>query len=97
VVCVRCMCACFFHVTLAQLDNGLRFDVSAKAELHARLHTLVSSLWDVVDAREAAGHAEVLSLEADGWVSDAQQARAQLFAGLVQQEVSRFVVVGRVS
>ncbi len=69
------------------MDDGLRFDAGAKAELHARLLTAASSLWDVIDAREAAGSREVSALEADGWVSQSQQATAKHFGRMMQLEV----------
>ncbi len=70
------------------MDNGLRFDSAAKAELHARTNTATSALWDVVDSREAAGLREVDALQADGWQLQSQQAVAHQFSVIMQMEVS---------
>lgn len=72
---------------VTQVDDGLRFDAAAKAELHARLLSTASALWDVVDAREAAASREVHALEADGWVAHTQQSCAKHFALIMQLEV----------
>ncbi len=78
------LCCC---CGMTQVDDGLRYDAAAKAELHARLLSTASALWDVVDAREAAACREVHALEADGWVAHTQQSCAKHFALLMRLEV----------
>lgn len=58
-----------------------------KAELHARLDALASSLWSLVDAREVAAFKHIAALQADGWASDVQQSIAAKFARFMQLEV----------
>lgn len=79
-----------FQRAFNAVDDGLRYDAAAKAELHARLLSTASALWDVVDAREAAACREVHALEADGWVAHTQQSCAKHFALLMRLESERF-------
>jgi hypothetical protein len=70
-----------------QFDDDLRFDAGVKAELHARLASLSSSLWALVDAREVSALKHIAALQADGWVTDVQQSVATKFGRFMQLEV----------
>ncbi len=74
-----------------QVDDDSRFDAGVKAELHARLDVLASSLWSLVDAREVASFKHIAAIQADGWASDVQQSISAKFARFMQLEVRLLV------
>ena len=89
--CCPCLARCFtlwFPSSLLQIDDDSRFDAAVQAELHCRLNTLVTALWDIVDARETEAVNHIRSLQNDGWVGNVQQSIATRFTRMMQLEVS---------
>ncbi|KAI8999817.1 hypothetical protein BC832DRAFT_563700 [Gaertneriomyces semiglobifer] len=80
-----------FQAEFNMVEDDLRSDQDAKAELHQRAEDLRERLWELSDKRRDEAEAERLSIIEDKWVEDHFVAISNVYIIMLQAEVDRYV------
>ncbi|XP_034194308.2 sperm flagellar protein 2-like isoform X2 [Osmia lignaria lignaria] len=80
-----------FHKAFNSIDPDARHDVDVKCELHRRVADFQATLWDICDKRKVEAEGERRRLIADHWTVLEASILYNVFVGLVQAELDRFV------
>ncbi|KAI9197523.1 uncharacterized protein BJ171DRAFT_427982 [Polychytrium aggregatum] len=79
-----------FQTEYNQIEDDLRSDLDAKAEIHQRAEDLREKLWDISDTRKDEAEAERLMIIEDKWVEDHFAIMTNIYITIIQAEVDRF-------
>ncbi|KXS16769.1 hypothetical protein M427DRAFT_30893 [Gonapodya prolifera JEL478] len=74
-----------------EVEDDLRADPDAKAELHIRADDLRDRLWEMTDLRREEAEAERVAIISDKWIEDHYVIAIGVFIGMMQMEVDRFI------
>lgn len=79
-----------FQKEFNNIEDDLRSDPDAKAELHQRSEDLREKLWDLSDIRREEAEAERLLVVEDKWVEDHSVILTNIFLTAIQAEVDLY-------
>ncbi|KAI8807069.1 hypothetical protein BJ742DRAFT_854688 [Cladochytrium replicatum] len=79
-----------FQLDYNSIEDDLRSDPDAKAELHQRAEDLRDRLWDLSDERRDDAEVERLGIIEDRWVEDHYAMLVNVYIALMQAEVDKF-------
>ncbi|KAI8587012.1 hypothetical protein BDZ88DRAFT_399175, partial [Geranomyces variabilis] len=80
-----------FQTEFNNVEDDLRSDPDAKAELHQRAEDLRDKLWDMSDKRKDEAEAERVLIVEDKWVEEHFVIIANVYIAMVQAEVDRYL------
>ncbi|KAI8909472.1 hypothetical protein DFJ77DRAFT_472693 [Powellomyces hirtus] len=80
-----------FQVEFNHVEDDLRSDPDAKAELHQRAEDLRDKLWDMSDKRKDEAEAERVLIVEDKWVEEHFVIIANVYIAMVQAEMDRYL------
>jgi hypothetical protein len=76
-----------FQAEFNAIEEDLRCDPDAKAELHQRSEDLRERLWEMSDARQEKAEGERLQVVEDKWVEDHSVILTNIFLTAMQAEI----------
>ena len=80
-----------FQTEFNAVEDDLRCDNDAKAELHQRVEDLRDKLWEISDKKREEADSERMSLIEDKWVEDHSYILANIYISMFQAEVERYI------
>ncbi|XP_071571131.1 sperm flagellar protein 2-like [Temnothorax nylanderi] len=80
-----------FHRAFNEIDEDLREDLDMKCELHCRVDSFRTELWELCDARKHEAEEERRRTLRNEWTSMGAVVLVNVYIGILQIEVDRFV------
>ncbi|XP_011862082.1 PREDICTED: sperm flagellar protein 2-like, partial [Vollenhovia emeryi] len=80
-----------FHRAFNEIDEDLREDLDMKCELHCRVDSFRTELWDLCDARKHEAEEERKRTLRNGWTLMEAVVLVNVYIGILQIEIDRFV------
>lgn len=81
-----------FQTEFNAIEDDLRSDPDAKAELHQRAEDLLEKLWDMSDMRREEAEAERVAVIDDKWIEDHYAIITNIHITMVQAELDRYIM-----